>query len=295
MPSLLPNTASIDMITAKTAQEIHSWVRRWKHAGQRVAFVPTMGNLHQGHLELCRQAAIKADRVVVSIYVNPLQFGEGEDFDQYPRTLEQDRLLLTRESVSLLFTPTDEVIYPQGRRASTQVVVPELSDILCGSSRPGHFIGVTTVVAKLLNIVQPDVVLLGEKDFQQLYLIRRMVADLFMSPQVIGVPTVREADGLAMSSRNSYLDAEQRARAPALYRCLRRLRERLQAGERDIAALEQQGREALAEAGLRPDYVSIRKATNLASLREPDGEELVILGAAYLGETRLIDNLRVTP
>ncbi len=283
------------MITAKTPKEIQSWVRRWKAAGERVALVPTMGNLHAGHLELCRQAAIKADRVVVSIYVNPLQFGEGEDFERYPRTLEDDRLKLTGQDVSLLFTPDDRVIYPGGKQASTRVVVPDLSDILCGSSRPGHFVGVTTVVAKLLNIVQPDVILLGEKDFQQLYLIKRMVADLFMTPQVMGVATVREADGLAMSSRNAYLNAEQRRRAPALYRCLCQARERLQAGEGDIAGLEQWGSECLRAAGLRVDYFSIRKAADLSPVSQPGKDELVILAAAFLGDTRLIDNLRVVP
>ncbi len=204
----------------ESLRDLRERVTAWRSAGARLAFVPTMGNLHAGHLTLVREARALADMVVASIFVNPLQFGAGEDLDAYPRTLEDDRRLLAGEGCDLLFTPRVDEVYPRGQAAQTRVEVPGLSDILCGARRPGHFVGVSTVVCKLFNMVQPNLALFGEKDFQQLLVIRRMVEDLAMPVEIVGVPTVRESDGLAMSSRNGYLTAEERARAPVLYRVL---------------------------------------------------------------------------
>jgi pantoate--beta-alanine ligase len=251
-----------------------------------------MGNLHQGHLTLVREARRRAPRVVVSIFVNPMQFGPKEDYASYPRTLEQDAVMLTEEGVDLLFAPDVATVYPSGQDAQTRVEVPGLSHILCGAARPGHFAGVATVVCKLLNMVQPDLALFGEKDFQQLTVLRRMVVDLCMPVDVLGVATVREPDGLAMSSRNQYLDHQQRQVAPILYRTLTRLARRVRAGERDFRRLEQEAGGILAEAGFIPDYVSIRRLADLAQ-GAPDDRELVVLAAAWLGPARLIDNLRV--
>lgn len=272
--------------------DLRSKVAAWRSAGERVALVPTMGNLHLGHLTLVREARRCADRVVASIFVNPLQFGPSEDLAAYPRTLDEDRRALAAEGCDLLFTPTPSVVYPRGQEAQTRVEVPGLSDLLCGASRPGHFLGVATVVCKLLNMVQPDVALFGEKDFQQLMVIRRMVEDLDIPVEILGVPTVRESDGLAMSSRNGYLTPDERAYAPALHRMLTQAAEALRAGE-SVGAVEARARAALAEAGLRPDYVSVRSAQDLSEAG-PDDRDLVILAAAYLGRARLIDNLRVS-
>ncbi|NCA69830.1 MAG: pantoate--beta-alanine ligase [Sphingobacteriia bacterium] len=272
--------------------DLRARVRDWRTAGQGVAFVPTMGNLHAGHLTLIEAARMRAPRVVASIFVNPLQFGPSEDLDAYPRTLEQDREHLRTAGCDLLFAPSVATMYPRGDERQTRVEVPGLSDILCGETRPGHFRGVATVVCKLLNMVQPDVALFGEKDFQQLLVIRRMVEDLAFPIEIVGIPTVREADGLAMSSRNGYLDADERARAPSLHRALLAARAELLRGVA-VDAVEAQATAALREAGLVPDYVSVRVVTDLrpATASDPD---LVILAAAYLGRARLIDNLRVS-
>ena len=261
-------------------------------AGERVAFVPTMGNLHDGHLELVRRGRALAPRVVVSIFVNPLQFGPGEDLASYPRTLARDSELLAAAGADLLFAPSAETMYPRPPAEQTRVEVPGLSDILCGASRPGHFVGVCTVVCKLFNMVRPDLALFGEKDFQQLAVIRRMVDDLCIPVEVVGVPTVREADGLAMSSRNGYLTAEERERAPALHRALQALTQAVEAGGSDLAALERAAAARIDAAGLRTDYVSVRRVRDLALPGDAD-EDLVVLAAAYLGRARLIDNLRV--
>jgi len=256
-----------------------------------IAFVPTMGNLHDGHLALVARARRLAPRVVVSIYVNPLQFGPQEDFAAYPRTLEQDRARLAEAGADLIFAPHDRVMYPRPLDETTRVHVPGLSEILCGAHRPGHFDGVATVVARLFNLVRPDHAVFGEKDYQQLLVIRRMVADLAIPVRIHGVPTVREADGLAMSSRNQYLTPEERARAPALYRALRAAAEALARGEEDYARVEAAGSEALAAAGLRVDYFTVRDAEDLSP--PAPGRPLVVLAAARLGRARLIDNLRV--
>jgi len=280
------------MKRVQTLEALREQVRTWRVGGERVGFVPTMGNLHQGHLELVRQARQAADRVVVSIFVNPLQFGAGEDFSSYPRTLEADAEKLVGADVDLLFAPGVEVMYPRPQSEQTRVEVPGISDILCGASRPGHFAGVATVVCKLFNQVQPDVAVFGEKDFQQLLVIRRMVEDLDMPLEIGGYPTVREADGLARSSRNGYLTTEERVRAPALISTLRMVAEALESGRRDFAAIEQEASALLETAGLKCDYLSIRRAGDLAT-PDPGDSDLVVLGAAFLGRARLIDNLRV--
>lgn len=271
--------------------DLRAQVATWRHAG-RVAFVPTMGNLHEGHLTLIREARKVADRVVSSIFVNPLQFGVGEDFASYPRTLERDSQMLEAAGCDLLFAPPVEVMYPRPQAQQTRVEVPVISDLLCGSSRPGHFVGVATVVCKLFNMVQADTALFGKKDFQQLLVIRRMVEDLAIPVRVIGVDTVRESDGLAMSSRNGYLTASERRLAPALYRALQHLATQLRGGRRTYAALEAECTAELATAGMRPDYVAIRRRSDL-DLPQTDTDGLVILAAAYLGKARLIDNLEV--
>lgn len=287
------------METVSAIEQLRERRTAWRGEGAQVAFVPTMGNLHAGHLRLVETARAQAERVVVSVFVNPLQFGEGEDFDTYPRTLEQDAVHLRKLGVDLLFCPGEDVMYPQGRAATTRVEVPVLSDILCGASRPGFFVGVATVVCKLFNLVQPDLACFGEKDFQQLLVIRRMVQDLNLPVAVHGVPTVREADGLALSSRNSYLDTAQREAAPELYRTLCATRDRLLAGERDVAAVEAAARDRLAAAGFRPDYFSLRRSADLQAppagvpVSVGHGRDWVLLAAAWLGRARLIDNLRL--
>lgn len=281
------------MITLQKIDQLRQQVSHWRRDGQRIALVPTMGNLHIGHLKLVERARQLADRVIVSVFVNPLQFGQGEDFDSYPRTLDEDSRKLEEYATDLLFAPTVSEVYRRPQAEQTIVEVPGLSGILCGQSRPGHFAGVATVVCKLFNMAQPDVAVFGEKDFQQLMVIRRMVEDLLIPVEIAGMATVREADGLAMSSRNGYLTSEQRAKAPVVYRVLTKTAEALQAGERDFHALEKSACSDLEGAGLRPDYFQIRRAEDLQS---PDGtkKELVILVAAYLGNARLIDNKTVT-
>jgi pantoate--beta-alanine ligase len=280
------------VIEVTDAESLRRQISQWRSQRQRIAFVPTMGNLHEGHLQLVREARQRAERVVVSLFVNPMQFGPQEDFDNYPRTLEQDRALLWDVEADLLFAPGVEVLYPHGQRGHTEVRVPGLSEQLCGAQRPGHFTGVATVVCKLFNLVQPDVALFGEKDFQQLLVIRRMVEDLAMAVEVIAVATVREESGLARSSRNRYLTAEQRIQAALLYQTLQWLAGRLRQGGRDWGHLEHEACERLAAAGFQPDYVSVRRAADLAQPERQD-QELVVLAAARLGAARLIDNLRV--
>jgi pantoate--beta-alanine ligase len=272
--------------------ELRSTVTQWKRAEERVALVPTMGNLHEGHAELVRRARALAPRVVVSIFVNPLQFGPNEDFTQYPRTPVEDRALLESLGVDVLFAPEVDDMYPRDQGSTTKVHVPHLAEMLCGEFRPGHFDGVATVVVKLLNLVQPDVALFGEKDFQQLAIIRRMVEDLCMPFEIVGVPTVREADGLAMSSRNRYLTPAERELAPRIYAELSRVRAAITSGRRDFAALEAEGRATLEGYGFKPDYFAIRDAVTLDA-PTPRSRKLVILTAARLGKARLIDNVTV--
>lgn len=290
------------MQTVTTIAEVRAAVTAWRRAGERIAFVPTMGNLHDGHISLIERARAHGDRFVASIFVNPMQFGPNEDFNHYPRTPERDSTMLAEAGCDLLFIPDVNEIYPQGQESATRVVLPGVSDVLCGAVRPGHFIGVTSVVARLFGIVQPDAAVFGRKDFQQLAIIRRMVADLCMPIEIVGAPTVRAADGLALSSRNQYLSPEERARAPSLYRSLQQAVEALRAVRADrspssareaIGAVEESGREALTSAGFAVDYFVARDAGSLAPLAECVGSApaAVVLTAAKLGRARLIDNL----
>jgi len=282
------------METVYTIAALRSTLREVRAAGRRVAFVPTMGHLHGGHQALVRRAHELADYVVASIFVNPIQFGEGEDYSSYPRTAEADAQKLIAVDTHLLFSPDVGELYPHGYAEGrmTRVEVPELSDILEGLHRPGHFRGVSTVVSLLFNLVQPDVAVFGEKDYQQLVVIRRMVRDLHIPVEVAAASTTRAPDGLALSSRNSYLSAEERGRAPALYRTLCAAREAILRGARDYPGLEAESMQALGAAGFRPEYVTVRDARDL-SMPGPDAGELVVLAAAWLGRARLIDNVKV--
>lgn len=266
-------------------------LREWRIARQRIAFVPTMGNLHEGHISLVERARGLADKVVASVFVNPTQFGPSEDYAAYPRTLERDAAFLAEAGCDVLFTPTIAAMYPYGE-TEAWVDVPGLSGILCGAFRPGHFRGVATVVARLFNHVAPDVAVFGEKDFQQLLLIRRMTRDLGFPIEIVGAPTARDADGLALSSRNQYLTAEERRTASTVYRVLRSVAEAVSAGA-DAAEPVTRGLAELKEAGFRPDYLEVRSAQSL-QLPAADERELVVLAAAWLGRARLIDNLRFT-
>jgi pantoate--beta-alanine ligase len=281
------------MLTVSTIAQVREHVARWHEARQRVVFVPTMGNLHAGHVSLIEAAREHGDKFVASIFVNPMQFGPNEDFAHYPRTPAQDARMLEAAGCDLMFMPDVGEIYPNGAENATRVEVPGLSDILCGEFRPGHFEGVATIVAKLFHIVDPDVAIFGEKDFQQLTVIRRMVADLCMRVQIVGAPTVREADGLAMSSRNQYLDEAQRKLVPAIHRQLGQAVAALRSGVRDYAAIEGAGRAALDGAGFRTDYFAVRDANTLGPAL-PDTRSFVVLTAARLGKARLIDNLQFT-
>lgn len=280
------------MNTVKTVRELRAVVARARSEGKRIALVPTMGNLHSGHIALVTKAVQRADFVIASIFVNPLQFGPNEDLASYPRTLAADQEQLLQAGCHLLFTPTVEEMYPHGMADQTIVRVPVVSEGLCGGSRPGHFDGVSTVVSKLFNMVQPDIAIFGQKDFQQLAVVNALVRDLNMPIQIIGEPTVRAADGLALSSRNGYLTEDQRAAAPALYRVIKQIGTALQNGEQDHQQLVGDGVKALEAAGFRPDYLEIRNAVSLRPA-SPDDHDLVVLGAAFMGKTRLIDNLHL--
>lgn len=281
------------MRTVHTVDDVRRQISAWRQAGERIALAPTMGNLHQGHIALVARARTLAERTVASIFVNPMQFGANEDFASYPRTLPEDSRKLEQAGLDLLFAPSAAEVYPHGMDGMTRVEVPGLSHILCGAFRPELFGGVATVVTKLFNMVQPDIAVFGEKDWQQLAVIRRMVADLNQPVEIVGVPTVREHDGLAMSSRNGYLTASERAAAPALYQTLCAAAERLRAGERNCQAIENDALAALEQAGFRPDYFQIRRADDLLAPAAGDSW-LVILTAAWLGRARLIDNYPLT-
>jgi pantoate--beta-alanine ligase len=273
-------------------QSVRERIAEWRRAGQTLAFVPTMGCLHKGHLALINEGRARGKRVVVSVFVNPLQFGPQEDFGRYPRTIEHDKEFVADAGVDLLFAPTTFEIYPTGFERSTRVDVPELSRILEGQFRPMYFEGVATVTTKLLQIVQPDTVVLGEKDYQQLVIIRRLIADLCMPVEVATVPVVRDHDGLAFGARNRYLSARERNIASRLYEAMKGARKRLLDGERDFAALQETGMRELERGGFTPEYFSMRQAADLLPPRY-DSRELVVLAAGRLGSTRLIDCLRV--
>jgi len=272
--------------------DLQAQVADWRRAGLRVGLVPTMGNLHEGHLALVDHLAPRCDRLVTSIFVNPLQFGPGEDYESYPRTFAEDCSKLEARGVDAVFAPPVEDMYRGGTRQATRVEVGALGERLCGASRPGHFTGVATVVVKLFNLVQPDVAVFGRKDYQQLRVIEQVVSDLNLPVEVLGMPTVREADGLAMSSRNGYLTQAERHHAPALQRTLQGMVKRLRAGDSDFRQLEARGRAMLEEQGFRPDYLEICRADDLTPAG-PGDRRLVLAGAAWLGRARLIDNIEL--
>ncbi len=280
------------MLIIETLPMLRREIRRWRQAGKRIALVPTMGNLHDGHLTLVDEARQRADVVVVSVFVNPMQFDRADDLARYPRTLQDDCEKLNRHGVDVVFAPAPQAIYPQGTENQTFVEVPVLSTLLEGASRPGHFRGVATVVSKLFNLVQPDVACFGEKDFQQLAIIRRLVADMGFDIDIVGVPTVRAKDELALSSRNGYLTADERRLAPGLSQVMRSMAERLSNGERHIDEIIEQANTALQEKGFRPDGVAICDADTLQPLTV-ESQRAVILMAAWLGNARLIDNQQV--
>jgi len=276
----------------RTISGARAQVRQWISGGDSIALVPTMGNLHAGHMSLVNRARALADRVVVSVFVNPMQFGPREDYSAYPRTPEADHFLLSSAEVDLLFEPSVDEMYPDGQERAARVVVPGLSDVLCGATRPGHFVGVTTVVTKLLNIIQPTVAVFGEKDFQQLLIIRRLVADLNCPVEIASAPICREDDGLAMSSRNRYLSPEERAVAPVLHATLLEVAEKVLDDVEPLQEIQEWGARQLADAGLVPDYLEVRDRYTLEMPVSADSN-LVILAAAGLGRTRLIDNVMV--
>ncbi|EIA4233827.1 pantoate--beta-alanine ligase [Escherichia coli] len=280
------------MLIIETLPLLRQQIRRLRMEGKRVALVPTMGNLHDGHMKLVDEAKARADVVVVSIFVNPMQFDRPEDLARYPRTLQEDCEKLNKRKVDLVFAPSVKEIYPNGTETHTYVDVPGLSTMLEGASRPGHFRGVSTIVSKLFNLVQPDIACFGEKDFQQLALIRKMVADMGFDIEIVGVPIMRAKDGLALSSRNGYLTTEQRKIAPGLYKVLSSIADKLQAGERDLDEIITIAGQELNEKGFRADDIQIRDADTLLEVSETS-KRAVILVAAWLGDARLIDNKMV--
>lgn len=274
-------------------KELRNFLKIKSKEGARIGFVPTMGNLHDGHIELVSHAERNSDVVVCSIFVNPLQFGANEDLDKYPRTFDADAEKLEAAGCDFLFSPMVAEMYPNGLANQTRVVCTTMTDVLCGASRPGHFEGVTTVVAKLLNIVQPDVAYFGLKDFQQIAVVRRMVEDLCMNIEIVGVPTVREADGLAMSSRNGFISPQERPKVTVLNQTLNWIAQQLSDGNKDFARLESEGRDRIIQAGFRIDYLVIAHSHTLTAA-QPDDNELTVLGAMFTEGARLIDNLSVS-
>ncbi|XAW89251.1 pantoate--beta-alanine ligase [Vibrio sp. CDRSL-10 TSBA] len=277
------------MQTFADISALREQIKQYKRDDRRIAFVPTMGNLHEGHLTLVRKARELADVVVVSIFVNPMQFERADDLNNYPRTLDDDLSKLNAAGVELVFTPTPDIMYPYGLDKQTFVEVPGLSHMLEGASRPGHFRGVATIVTKLFNIVQPNVACFGEKDFQQLAVIRQMVEDLCLNLEIVGVPTVREMDGLAMSSRNNLLTLDERQRAPVLARTMRWISSAIRGGRVDYSSIVEDAVDQLRAADLEPDEIFIRDARTLLPI-SADSKQAVILMSAFLGKVRLIDN-----
>lgn len=280
------------MLIIETLPMLRREIRRWRQEGKRIALVPTMGNLHDGHMTLVDEAREQADIVVVSIFVNPMQFERPDDLARYPRTLQEDCEKLNRRRVDLVFAPAPGEVYPEGLSEQTFVEVPGLSGLLEGASRPGHFRGVSTIVSKLFNLVQPDLACFGEKDYQQLALIRKMVADMGYDIQIVGVPTVRAKDGLALSSRNGYLTADERKLAPTVSSVMNNMAQRLANGDRHLEEIIAEAETALVEKGLRADGLAICDANTLLPLNV-DSQRAVILMAAWLGKARLIDNQQV--
>ena len=281
------------MRTVHSLKELRTILRGYRRQGKTIGLVPTMGNLHEGHISLVRKATEAADVVVTSIFVNPMQFGAGEDLDTYPRTLAEDQEQLEAAGNTLVFAPGVEEVYPDGLARQTQVVVPEVSDGHCGASRPGHFEGVATVVTMLFNMVQPDIAVFGEKDWQQLAVIRKLTRDLVLPVEIVGAPTVREADGLAKSSRNGYLTPDERKIAPVVYQSLQEAAQAVSSGRTDFETIEAEARAKLSDAGLRPDYFNIVNSQSLKPA-SPGDTDITLLVAAFLGTTRLIDNVSIS-
>lgn len=280
------------MLVVATIKELQNALHKHRQANKKIAVVPTMGNLHEGHLALVKTAQQHADIVVVTLFVNPTQFGANEDLDSYPRTFQDDCDKLDALNTSILFAPNIDEMYPLGGDQTTHVHVPNMTQVLCGASRPGHFDGVTTIVSKLFNITRADIAIFGEKDYQQLAVIRRMVNDLNIPIKIIGKPIVREPDGLAMSSRNGYLSEKERRIAPRLHQLLQAIKQEIIEGNHDLKSLESQAITDLIEAGFKPDYLQIYQRNELRPATEND-KEIIILAAAFLGSTRLIDNIYV--
>jgi len=280
------------MNTVHTIEALRNTVQQQRKNGKKIVFVPTMGNLHEGHIELVTQGLKQGDFVITSIFVNPLQFGANEDLDSYPKTLEQDQEKLATAGNHLVFAPSASEIYPKGMDDQSKVIVPNITDRHCGESRPGHFTGVSTVVTMLFNMVQPDIAIFGEKDFQQLAVIRKMVKDLFLPIKIIGVPTVRESDGLAKSSRNGYLSTEERAIAPKLRQILNSIAQEIREGQQDFTSLTAKAQEQLEKNQFKNDYFNIADSETLKPASEKT-QSIIILAAAFLGTTRLIDNITV--
>ena len=278
----------MDQVTKKAV--LRNTVQDWHQQGLSVALMPTMGNLHAGHLQLVKQGKELVDKVIVSIFVNPTQFVEGEDFDTYPRTIEEDMEKLKTLRPDLIFIPDVDEIYPTGSSLETKVVVPELDSIFCGAFRPGHFTGVATVVSKLLNIVQPDIAIFGNKDYQQLLVIKKLVTDLCIPVEIIGAETVREASGLALSSRNRYLSQDEKEIATEIYQTLSKISDVIKSDNGNLHQIEADAVDYLEDKGFKTEYLSIRDAENLG---EPTDRDLVVLVAAWLGKARLIDNIRI--
>ena len=279
--------------------QLKEQVNSWRLADESLAFVPTMGNLHRGHLKLIEIARQNADHVVVSVFVNPMQFNQDSDFANYPRTLEQDIKKLNPLNIDVLYCPDQAGIYPEGMKSATKVIVPELSEVLCGEFRPGHFEGVATVVAKLFNLVQPQVAVFGEKDFQQLLVIRKLVRDLNFPISIIGVETEREESGLALSSRNQYLSDNEKQTASQLYRVLKEVAENVKLrcqnkteSRPDFLDIEQDALSRLAKMGFTPEYVQVRNASDIA-VGSTSSDKLRVFAAAWLGQARLIDNVPI--
>ncbi len=278
------------MIKVNLNSDLRHYTNEWRMEKQTIGFVPTMGNLHQGHISLVEHANKIADKVIVSIFVNPSQFVKGEDFATYPRTIEEDLAVLKDANVDLVYIPDEDQLFPTGWENVTEVTVPKLDNIYCGKTRPGHFKGVATIVTKFFNLVLPDLAVFGQKDYQQLLVIKNMVDDLNLPVEIIGSPTVRENDGLAMSSRNQYLTPEERKIAPILYSVLKETADKLSQTIENIKELENSAVSKLEQAGFKVDYFSICDANDLSA---PTKENLVIIAAAWLGKARLIDNMPV--
>ena len=272
----------------KTIVDLRDELTETRKLKKKISLVPTMGNIHEGHLSLIKNAQKQSDYVVVSIFVNPTQFVAGEDFNEYPRTLDSDIELISKLNVNLVFIPEAIELYPMNNKISTEVSIPELESIYCGKHRPGHFRGVATIVSKLFNIVQPDIAIFGEKDYQQLLIIRSLVKNLFLPIEIIGLPTVREASGLAMSSRNNYLTEPERQKAPMLYECIKTTVNLIINGAKDYEKLEREAKLFLEKAGFKIEYYNICDSETLGPVQ---GKTLVVLAAVWLGKTRLIDNV----